>query len=1787
MHASTRELQPGTLVDQYQVRRLVGQGGMGEVYLARDTRLGRRVALKIIHGHHVDEQQAVERFLFEARATARFSHPHIVTIYGLGEWQGRPYLALEYLDGVTLRQRLGREAVPVPEAIRIAESVASALAEAHRHEVLHRDLKPENVLLAQGGRVLVVDFGLAKALSGGPGTGRPESDPARPALASPPPAGADGPAPGTSEAAPAETLTHDRFHTEGWGLRGTPAYMSPEQWREEEVTAAADVWALGVLLFELLAGRRPYEGTTPLSLAAAVSDRAEVDLAPLRDLPEPLVTLVAACLQKSPAGRPTAAEAAATLAQLESTHRTTGSSLENPFPGLRPFDERHASLFFGREAEIATLVERLRHETVLPLVGPSGAGKSSLVQAGLIPRLREQGRLLVLSLRPGSQPFAALAGRLLHPGPSRGRLTPVSLRRVSAEQPAVARIESLDPAAPPLDSVRTLERLAEAEPLAADLAEAPARLGLRLAQLAEAHGGRVLLLVDQLEELYTHGVTEDVRHRFLEALASVADDPADPVRVVLTLRDDYLGRLAEGEVGRALFSRVAVVRSPETACLAEVLRGPLARVGYGFEDPGLVDEMIAAVKGEPACLPILQFACHALWARRDDGRRQLTRAAYQQVGGVAGALAQHADGVIHGLGEPEVGLARTLLLRLVTPALTRRVVPRTELLAGLAPSAGGVLDRLVQERLLTVRRVPGRPTEIELAHESLIERWTRLGRWLEESREDLAFLDETRQAAERWDRHGRREADLWSGEALVDGLRARRRCGAAVPPLLDAFLVAGEVLGARHRRRRRLVTGGALALLGLVALSAGIAAWVFRDQRQAVSRARDRAEEARGAAERQRAEAERASARAALLRGDWIEARARLRETLEQADSPDSRSLWWRLWRSPIDWSRSLASTQTDVAFTADGRQVVSTSQEGTVQVFDVETDAETVLRGPEDALNAVATDPATPGRIAAGSASGEVWLWSAGQPGVRLETPRRGRAVWGLAFSPDGRSLAAATESGHVWLLDPGRRSVVWEVSLQDSGPLTRIRFTPDGRRLTVACADGTARVLEAASGLPLATWKVSPARLTDVRLSPDGRLAALTDRDGRCHVWSVPGGQRLHTLSGHVGRLNGAVFTPDARQLLTGGADQVVRRWDVTTGTSLGQLPLPGLIVWALDLSPGGERAAAAGVRGITVWHPGDWPTAPVQTSHSDAVISVAFDPLGKRLVTGSIDGTVRVWDRGPGRLLLTLAGHLSGVTGLALSPDGRRGAAGDWTDAVHLWDLDRGHRSDAIRPILGGVGPVAYLPDGSGLIVAAGWKALERWSLAPQRREWRAASLSTSIQNLAVSPDGRRAATADREGALRLWDVATGAPQAVWRVHEGEVYGLRFTPDGRTLVSCGMDQRVRLTAVDTGVPLGGWKLPAAGNLLDVSRDGRRLAVPLGSGETLLTTLDGTLLHRLKGASGPVNGAAFSPDGEQVATTHADGTVKLWDVATGRRAWTGAGLLRRPLAALTHRGLEPLVGASGGADPTFERHLRQHARLVEQSPEGTVTCVLTHAGALERWSGLPVTRLESTNASGAAQVVAWNGGCLARQADRIIESPVGLLPRDAAPPGLRHLYRQGHRLVLLGQSRLHGLGTAGERTTQEVPPTARTAAWVDDRWLVGLEDGRVELIEGRGVAPEVRFDHQIRSPITHLRPVPGNLLAVGHRNGLVVLLGRSDGREVDRLRLHGAIRSLAVTRSHVVLLSDLGDHRAIDLTPFRQSRCDLLRDVWRRVPVVWRSGRAVRQAPPADHACRRSGRP
>jgi eukaryotic-like serine/threonine-protein kinase len=246
----------GTCLGRYEIRSPLGAGGMGEVYLARDTQLDRDVALKILPEHLASDEQRMRRFVHEAKAASALNHPNIITIHEVGQTDSVHFIATELIDGVTLRHLMKKARMTLREAFDIVIQIASALTSSHAAGIVHRDIKPENVMLRSDGYVKVLDFGLAKLIEEARRSQR--SDPEAPTASA--------------------IETESAVQTEPGVVMGTVAYMSPEQARGLTVDARADIWSFGVVLFEMIAGRRPFGGDTTSDVIASILEREPAPL---------------------------------------------------------------------------------------------------------------------------------------------------------------------------------------------------------------------------------------------------------------------------------------------------------------------------------------------------------------------------------------------------------------------------------------------------------------------------------------------------------------------------------------------------------------------------------------------------------------------------------------------------------------------------------------------------------------------------------------------------------------------------------------------------------------------------------------------------------------------------------------------------------------------------------------------------------------------------------------------------------------------------------------------------------------------------------------------------------------------------------------------------------------------------------------------------------------------------------------------------------------------------------------------------------------------------------------------------------------------------------------------------------------------------------------------------------------------------------------------------------------------------------------------------------------------
>lgn len=563
---------------------------------------------------------------------------------------------------------------------------------------------------------------------------------------------------------------------------------------------------MGILLYELVTGAHPLTYHSVFELMDIGG--SEAPMPSVRDKREDLGALgpvIDQCLAKQRVRRYGSAEALA--AALEAVaHGGRASELDeeaNLFAGLSAFQEADAERYVGRELEIVALVGRLRSQPLVVVTGPSGAGKSSFVRAGVIPALKRSGESWeAFTLRPGRRPLAALADVVAQIAPAIGEDAPARMQQASSTEALIAALHTQ-----------------------------PGLVGALLRARCRRDGDRrrIVLFVDQFEELYTLGAEPSERAAFVACLEGAADDASSPLRVMVSLRSDFLYRMADeghftAEVTRGLWFLRAIGRDGLRAALTR----PLEAAGYRFENESMVDAMVGGIERTKSPLPLLQFTAAKLWEARDRTSRLLTQTSYDQLGGVAGALSAHANAALSALSAVDQRLCRAVLLRLCTPERSRAVVSLPDLreLAAEAGAVDQVIHRLSDARLVLVDAGDERDgATVELCHESLIESWDKLTQWLAESEQDVQFMARLQAAAQQWDSSHAAEGLLWRDRAAREAAewltRRRAELGAGQSLELgkreERFLVAVVALLERGRRRRQRIVAAVLATVSLVA----------------------------------------------------------------------------------------------------------------------------------------------------------------------------------------------------------------------------------------------------------------------------------------------------------------------------------------------------------------------------------------------------------------------------------------------------------------------------------------------------------------------------------------------------------------------------------------------------------------------------------------------------------------------------------------------------------------------------------------------------------------------------------------------------------------------------------------------------------------------------------------------------------------------------------------------------------------------------------------------------------
>ncbi len=1173
------------------------------------------------------------------------------------------------------------------------------------------------------------------------------------------------------------------------------------------------------------------------------------------------------------------------------TLRVEGADDLHPYPGLASFNEEDAEYFFGREAEVEQMWRKLDGPPrMLALVGPSGAGKSSFLRAGLVTAKTTAWTTVICA--PGSSPMRALANAFVE--------------EFAGDAEAMRQMLDFDVADSAVEMV---------------------------SRWSDRHD-HALLIVDQFEEIFTQNGPEEQRRvaDLLNRFVLEAD-----VHVLLSMRDDFFFHCHRYDAFTPLQDGMTLIGPPVGGALRRALVRPATKCGYRFEDDELVDEMLADVEGERGALPLLAFAAARLWEMRDRETGLLTRQAYQDIGGVAGALARHAEATIDRIGVERIQVVRELFRNLVTAEGTRAVREWNELLSifsdSQTESAEEVLRELIDARLLTsyeVREDEHEPTRrVEIIHESLLANWPRLVRWQTQDADSTRLRDELRQAARTWDEHNRTRDYLWSGKAFREFSVWRENYPGGLTTLEEEFASAMTTHARRRTRLRRIAVAS-----GFVVLLTGLAI-VGSFWQRSVREAR-------------RAEAAELFAFGQLqLPSNPTATLAYTIASLELADRPSTRFLALEaLWRGPPAMIVSEEPSGA-VRFTGDGRWLVRAfdSDDKPLRVFDADgsnkllagTESHklgnslwfegggiflTKHRTPEDGSTVVELWSASErlkmaeARYESGQNTGYEKRWTDDQTMILISEGGGRTSVDTLAFDGEHRRLGtrdlvpgySEEISGVTTNLDAGRLvastngheiyvSELSETGLSEPRLVGRqsdpvVQFEVDALDRFAASADSAGRIrIWDLSGVRPPDVLQGPRDMIDLRVSHDGRFMQAnpwSEKGDREHwVWSLDGERpelvRRINLGKAAPSLIG-VTDPVGRQVAHLGTKGRVRVWQFSAPPDAEPLELMrGDSVAAKQpvFHPKGTWLAIPETSGLSLW-PLTWPSPLVIRRHDDGLTGLVFGPEGRWLASSSNDGTVKIWSLDgetppPGRLLFDANGY---VTQLAGSPVGDRLLAATAFSGVYVISLSEGTPRSFSES--GQRRGVAFSPDGRLAAASASRQAAPDIGIWDVESGERIAVLTYEGSTILKRPlfvDRDTLLAVDQSG-LRRWDIETSDSELVL---EGNFVQYDATRNGRWAILLEVPpstdlQRAVFADLETGekTPLESHGSDVSWVALDPS--GAIAVTGDTEGAVRVGPVTGEEPHVFLGHDQRILTLAIDPAGHWIASGSRDNTIRLW---------------------------------------------------------------------------------------------------------------------------------------------------------------------------------------------------------------------------------------------------------------------------------------------------------------------
>jgi WD40 repeat protein/energy-coupling factor transporter ATP-binding protein EcfA2 len=992
-----------------------------------------------------------------------------------------------------------------------------------------------------------------------------------------------------------------------------------------------------------------------------------------------------------------------------------------------------------------------------------------------------------------------------------------------------------------------------------------------------------ILILDQFEELFT--LCSETDSRFFIASLLHAVETAPCFTLVLALRADFYRYLLEDPAWSDMLQGAVLNLKPMSREeLQTAIEQPAALLSVGLET-GLTDKLIQEIEGHSGRLPILGSVLMQLWSKQQRG--WLTHQAYEEIGGVTKSFADHAEATYSQLNSEERSKAQQIFMQLVNCGKDRETTQRIATRAEVKPENWNLVSRLATARLVATNWDDTNGEEkLEMIHEALLQSWGRLEQWISADGAFRHWQEQLRTSLHTWENSDRDKGALLRGKSLTDAEDWLQEYQAQISDKGKEFIQLS--LDRREHKirqgKRRLVL--LRLLLGLTStafiISAALgltAVWQARratlSQIQAISTSSDNL-----FALNKRLEALIQSIRAKRLLtelgGSEPATEARVNTSLLQ-------SLYG------VDELNRFQGGNT-AEFSADGKQIF-TNYNNDILILNRDGTQVRRIAGHKAALWSIAFSP-NHRQIASASEDGTAKIWTLdGRLASTLIGHKAG--LRDIAFSPSRKAsvkgfaqmLATASDDGTVKLWHVDGKMIQ---TLRAGGlPVWGVAFSRDGKLLAAASYDKTIKLwrYDGKKAIPLKPLTGHRDFVVSVAFSPDGKILASGSHDSTIKLWrrnasGAFNAKPYKTFVSHSSTVSNVAFSPNGKTLASSSWDTTVKLWNLD-GTLLHTFEGHTARVWRVAFSPDGQTlASGGGVDGTTrLWNLKN-PKSLTFRDHQNVVLQAIFSLDHQRIASGSDDKTVKIW-KSDGTVMQTLTGHSAGVLGVAFSNDMQTLASASWDGTVKLWHLDDKTEKYTLFKTLngrnGGVWKVAISPEGA--IVSTGRDGtLKLWD-----RKGRLSQTLTGhraeVRSVVFSPNGQLIASSSFDKTVKLWSKGGKLLRTI--ENTDGVVAVTFSPDSQKLASGGVDNAIKLWTLDGKLlrTFKGHRLEVRG--IAFSPDGKLIASASADRTIKLWKIDGTEIATLKGHKGAVWSVAFSPDGKQLTSASEDGTIKLWNVA------------------------------------------------------------------------------------------------------------------------------------------------------------------------------------------------------------------------------------------------------------------------------------------------------------------